>query len=239
MKTALVAASTLQEISLLAASLGASEIPFDGADKTFAGELGNLRIILSVTGMGKVNAAAAGTALIRHFEPVVLISTGCAGAYAGSGLTVGDLAVATSEIYGDEGVLTLDGWRDLELIDIPLLNRNERRFFNEFPLSLQLSSMAARLAEGLGVPLQRDKFVTVSTCSGTLARGEEMFRRFGALCENMEGAAIAHVALRYGVDCMELRGISNMVEDRDLSRWNIPLAVERAQRFLLKFIETL
>jgi futalosine hydrolase len=41
------------------------------------------------------------------------------------------------------------------------------------------------------------------------------------------------------VDCLEIRGISNMVEDRDLSRWNIPLAVENAQRFVLKFIEAL
>jgi futalosine hydrolase len=36
---------------------------------------------------------------------------------------------------------------------------------------------------------------------------------------------------------MELRGISNMVEKRDLRRWDINRAVEQAQRFLLKFIE--
>ena len=55
----------------------------------------------------------------------------------------------------------------------------------------------------------------------------------------MEGAAAAQVALRYGVDCLEIRGISNMVEDRDLLRWNISLAVENAQSFVLKFIEAL
>jgi len=239
MKTALVTASTLQEISLLAGSLGAGESYFDGADKTFEKELGNLTVILSVTGIGKVNAASACTALIRHFKPDLLINTGCAGALPGSGLTIGDLAIATAEIYGDEGVLTPDGWQAMDLIGIPLATRNERRFFNEFPLSMQFSSKAVRLADGLGVPLQRGKFVTVSTCGGTLVRGEELYHRFGALCENMEGAAVAHVALLHGVDCMELRGISNLVEDRDLSRWNIPLAVERAQRFILKFIETL
>jgi hypothetical protein len=30
-----------------------------------------------------------------------------------------------------------------------------------------------------------------------------------------------------------------MVEDRNLATWNIPLAVAQAQRFILKFIETL
>ncbi|MBI1922262.1 MAG: futalosine hydrolase [Geobacter sp.] len=239
MKTVLVTASTLQEISLLTSPLGTTEISFDGAVKTFEKKLDNLTVILSITGIGKVNAASACTALIRHFKPGLIVNAGCAGAFPGSGMTVGDLAIATTEIYGDEGVLTPDGWQPMDLIGIPLATRNERSFFNEFPLSLQFSSMAMKLADGLGVPLKRGKFVTVSTCSGTLARGEELHRRFGALCENMEGAAVAHVAMLYGVDCMELRGISNLVEDRDLSGWNIPLAVERAQRFLLKFIEIL
>ena len=53
----------------------------------------------------------------------------------------------------------------------------------------------------------------------------------------MEGAAAAQVALQYGIDCLEVRGVSNMVEDRDLSRWDIPLAAEQAQRFILRYIE--
>jgi futalosine hydrolase len=53
----------------------------------------------------------------------------------------------------------------------------------------------------------------------------------------MEGAAAALVALQYGIDCLEVRGISNLVEDRDLSRWNIQLAVEQAQRFVYRYIE--
>jgi futalosine hydrolase len=66
-----------------------------------------------------------------------------------------------------------------------------------------------------------------------------MFCRFSGICENMEGAAVAQVASLYGVDCMEIRGISNLVEDRDLSRWNIPLAMELAQKFTMQFIGAL
>ena len=64
----------------------------------------------------------------------------------------------------------------------------------------------------------------------------ELARRYQAVCENMEGAAVALVALRYGIPCLEIRGISNLVEDRDMSRWDIGLAVEAAQRFVLKVI---
>jgi futalosine hydrolase len=53
----------------------------------------------------------------------------------------------------------------------------------------------------------------------------------------MEGAAVAQACLRYGLDCLEIRGISNLVEERDLEKWEIRRAVEVAQRFILKFIE--
>jgi futalosine hydrolase len=73
-------------------------------------------------------------------------------------------------------------------------------------------------------------FVTVSNCSGTAARGLELAARFGGLVEGMEGAALAHVATLYGVPWLELRAISNAVEDRDLSRWRLRDAAEAAQR---------
>jgi futalosine hydrolase len=53
----------------------------------------------------------------------------------------------------------------------------------------------------------------------------------------MEGAAVALVCLRSGIECLEIRGVSNMVEERDLRTWNIPAAVEAAQRFVINYIE--
>jgi futalosine hydrolase len=186
--------------------------------------------------MGKVNAAAVTTFLVERFRPRLMINTGCGGAYSGSGLRVGDLAVATAEIYGDEGVLTVTGWHSLELIGVPSVERKGNRYSNEFPLSLQAAEKAFQFAVSLGLPLRRGKFITVSTCSGTSRRGDELQKRFGGICENMEGAAIAHVCLLYDTPCLEVRGISNMVEDRDLSRWDIPRAVEMSQRFLDKLL---
>jgi futalosine hydrolase len=46
----------------------------------------------------------------------------------------------------------------------------------------------------------------------------------------MEGAAIAHICTRYGVPMVEMRGISNIVEDRDRGRWNIRLAADNCQQ---------
>ena len=45
---------------------------------------------------------------------------------------------------------------------------------------------------------------------------------------DMEGAAVARVCGALQVPCLELRCISNMVEDRDLSKWRLREACEKA-----------
>lgn len=239
MKPVIVTAATLREISLLVAALEGRERLQACHREAYRGELAGWPAIIAVTGIGKVNTAAAVASLLERFEPELLINTGCAGAYRGSGLAVGDLAMATAEAFGDEGVLAPDGWHSLELIGIPAVEKNGESWFNTFPLARWAMDKAGYVAEGGGLTLHRGRFVTVSTTSGTAERGEELIRRFGGICENMEGAAAAQVALLYGVDCLEIRGVSNVVEDRDPASWDIPLAVERAQEFILRFIESL
>lgn len=239
MEQVMVTAATSQELSLLIQAGGAFRHQADVPAEVYEGKIGTIRLLLAVTGIGKVNAASAVTALLERHTPELLINTGCAGAYHGSGLAVGDLAIAVAEVFGDEGVLTPLGWEPLQMIGIPVAVRHGKSYYNEFPLSLLATEKAVRLAMALGLVIKRGRFVTVSTCSGTKTRGDELASRFGGICENMEGAAVAQVALAYGVDCLEIRGISNMVEDRNLATWNIPLAVAQSQRFILKFIETL
>ena len=237
MQPIIVTAATELEIAQLVRELSAQPLPGAMPRRIWQGNVGTTPVLLALTGIGKVNAGSTVTSLIEKYHPRLLINVGCGGAYSQSQLRVGELAVATAEVYGDEGVLTMDGWHSLELIGIPSVERKGNRYSNEFPLSLEAAEKAFQLAISLGLPMRRGKFVTVSTCSGTAARGAELFRLFGGICENMEGAAVAHVALLYEVDCLEIRGISNMVEDRDLARWDIPLAVEMVQRFLHKYLK--
>jgi len=232
-----VTAATTLEISALAETFHAQRHPASLPWDIFVANEASTRIIFIISGIGTANASAA-TALVAHFfTPDLIISTGCAGAYPGSGLEIGDISLATTEVFADEGVVTPEGWRSLEYIGIPLLERTGRRFFNEIPLSPHANAAALKVAAQLGsATLTTGRFLTVATCSGTNARGEELKDRFGGICENMEGAAVALIAARYGIECMELRGISNYVEDRDSSRWNISLAVVNSQRFLEQFI---
>ena len=237
MKPIVIIAAVPREIALLEQALTTSVRVRSPLGTCCEGKLGRLPVVICAGGVGKVNAAAVTAALIERHHPKLVINTGCAGAYIESNLTVGELAVASEEILGDEGVLTAEGWQDLGFMKLPSLTCGSRHYHNGIPLSTHAAGKAVQLADCYGVRLTRGKFITVSTCSGTRRRGDELAARFHGICENMEGAAVAQVCLRCGIDCLEIRGISNLVEDRDMATWNIPLAVEAAQRFVLKFLE--
>ncbi len=239
MKPTLVMAAVPRELEILSHSLEGGCTGGQGVFPTIEGFLGETRLICCAGGVGKANAAAAAAALLERHRPGLVIVTGCGGAYPGSGLAVGDLAVASDELFADEGVATPSGWLDLKAMGLPLVTRRGRQYFNRIPLSRHGAEKAMQLAANHGVRLARGSFLTVSTCSGALSRGLELAQRYQAICENMEGAAVALVALRYGIPCLEIRGISNLVEDRDLARWDLPRAMETAQRFVLKIVEDL
>jgi len=239
MNRIIVTASTMMELSLLIERTAALPVSGVGHLQVSRGSLGGREIILSTTGIGKVNAASAATLLLERFTPELMINTGCGGAFPGCGLGVGDLAVADSDCFADEGVQAPGGWRGLDLIGIPVYEGRGERIFNWLPLGAGVAEGALQCARAHGFQAQLGPFLTVSTCSGTAARAKELLRRFPGICENMEGAAVAQVALIYGVPLLEVRGISNMVEDRDLARWDLARAVSEAQRFLLAYLEKL
>jgi futalosine hydrolase len=239
MNPVLVIVAVHREMKLLEHTLGNMTKVKTAGFATVMGTLSGLPVVLCAAGVGKINASAATSVLIERHQPCMVINAGCAGAYPGSGLEIGDLAVANAEILGDEGVETSGGWMGLDGMGLPSLVRDTRRYYNEIPLSYLASEKAMQLAGQLDVALMRGRFVTVSTCSGSLARGESLTRRFGAIAENMEGAAVALVCLRYGVDCMEIRGISNLVEERDTASWDMPRAMKTAQRFVIEYLENM
>jgi futalosine hydrolase len=237
MKPVLVIAAVRQETKLLELALGSVTHVITPGFTTVVGALGSLPIVICVSGIGKINAAAATATQIERHQPQLVINAGCAGAYPGSGLAIGDLTVASVEILGDEGAITSNGWLGLQEMNLPYIIKGTQRYYNEIPISRLAAEKAMQLADYCGVSLTRGRFVTVSTCSGSLPRGEELVRRCGAIVENMEGAAVAMMCLRYGVDCLEIRGVSNLVEERNMKAWDIPRAVEAVQRFVLKYLE--
>ncbi len=211
-----------------------------GSKSVIEGVLSNQRIVLCVGGMGKVNVAHAATLMISNFDPRVLVVFGVGGAYHSSGATVGDIALASEEIAGDEGVLTSEGFKDTEFIGVALVRSDHARRYNRFPVSvghLRKAQQALSRTQACAPPVHTGTFITVSMCTGTSHRAKELEERYHGLCENMEGAAVAQVAELHGLPWLEVRGISNIVEARDLGKWDIQTAAVAVQMAVQQILE--
>lgn len=203
------------------------------------GQLSGVNVVLMNSGIGKVNAAHAATYLIEKYPVSAIINIGVGGAYPGSVLMVGDIVFASREIYGDEGVIDAGGWGGLEKIGIPLVKEGTKRYFNEYPMNSIFPSLfkGKNRMPGWNNKITSGNFVTVSAVSGTQKRARELEKRFNALCENMEGAAIAQVCALYKIPVFEIRGISNIAGIRDKRKWDLQLASENCQKLTLDLID--
>jgi futalosine hydrolase len=179
-------------------------------------------VSLIVTGVGAVNAAHAVTLAITRNRPDAIVVCGVGGAYPGSGLGIGDVVAADAECYGDLGAAAPAGFLDMKALGFPVV-AGDTPIYNELPFAV--------------FPFERRvRFVTVNTCTGTEAAARALAARTGGAVENMEGAAIAHVAHLHGVPAGEIRGISNLVTDRDTSQWRLGDAALAAQEALIAWI---
>jgi futalosine hydrolase len=184
------------------------------------GDSAGVRII--ITGVGPVNAAHAVTLAVARNTPASIVVCGVGGAYVRSGLAVGDVVCAGIECYGDLGTTSPSGFLDMKALGFPIIS-SPTPLFNDLPMQV--------------FPVERRvKFVTVSTCTGTAAGARAIEARTSGDVENMEGAAVAHVAHLHGIPVGEVRGISNLVIDRDTSTWRLEEAAHAAQEALLAWI---
>jgi futalosine hydrolase len=203
-------------------------------------------VILAASGVGKTNAAHAASVMAEKYHPSLVINFGVGGAYAGSGLHIGDLAIATKEIYGDEGVVVSKGFKGMRDIGIPLIDNSvagtsrtgrkskvgknkSRALYNKIPLSGDLVNKVKRRLKKSTFTVTPGPFVTLSAVTGGPRRARELYRRYRAVCENMEGASVAHISFLHGMPFVEIRGISNIVGDRDKRRWKLKEAAAECQ----------
>jgi futalosine hydrolase len=215
------------------------KVPYGSA--LYQGKIYDKSVVYITSGIGKTNASRGTTILIERFSPRIIVNFGVGGAYPSSGLQIGDIAVAEKEIYGDEGVSLNDGFHTAEVIGIPFFIKARKRYFNEFQFDKRLFKMAVRISHitrhTSRITVKSGHFLTISTCTGTLKRAKELENKFHVICENMEGAAVAHVCVSYGIPVVEIRGISNTVEDRDMKRWDIRMAAENCQKVVKEFLK--
>ncbi len=169
----------------------------------YEGKLEGLDAVIVQCGVGKVNAAMCAQSLIDCFGVTHLVNTGIAGSLS-AGLDIGDLVVSQDAMYHDFDCVHFG----YEMGRVPGLD------VVAFPGDAVMISLAQAAAEEvhpghvkLGRIASGDLFVAEKAAKAAI------IAKTGALCTEMEGAAIAQTAYRNGIPFVILRAISDKADD--------------------------
>ena len=166
-----------------------------------SGRLGEKDVVVVKCGIGKVNAGVCAQVLADHFDCTHLVNTGVAGSLDAERLDIGDLVVSTDCVQHDFTVGPLGYAPGV----IP--GRGRAEFMADAALrEAALEAAAAVAPEVRALPgrvASGDQFVAEE------GERRRIVEQFGALCCEMEGAAIAQAAEANGVPFVVVRAISD------------------------------
>ncbi len=168
-----------------------------------------------ITGVGLPAALYQIQRKIQQTNYDLIIQAGIAGSFLPS-LTNGETVLVESDCFGDLGIYENQSFHPLH--DTPLANKNEPPFTegrlvnpHEFPF---LSTM------------KKVKGITVNTVSEDKHLCNDRMQVFQSDIESMEGAALHYCCLMDKIPFLQIRSISNLVGERDKTKWTIQAAID-------------
>jgi adenosylhomocysteine nucleosidase len=209
-----------QEHAHLLAAMTASETQEIAGVAFGVGELDGHRVVLSLAGMGKVNAAMVATLLADRFGCRAIAFSGVAGGLDPE-LQIGDVVIAERTLHHDAGVIEEDALRVYQAGHVPFLNPT-----NEFGYAAD-PALLARVRghlDGLTLPaLSRhagggDRPPIIAY--GTVLTGDQYLHcevtrvrlhgDLGGHAVEMEGAAVSQVCESFGIPWLVVRALSDL-----------------------------
>ncbi len=167
------------------------------------GNLQGTQVVVVQCGVGKVNAAMCAQILCDRYEVTHLVNTGIAGSLSAQ-LDIGDLVISKDAMYHDFDCVHFG----YEMGRVPGMDTVA------FPADETMIRLAKAAAEEVnpghstvGRVASGDLFVAEKTAKNSI------IEKTGALCTEMEGAAIAHTAYRNVVPFVIIRAISDKADD--------------------------
>lgn len=156
-----------------------------------------------------------------------VIQAGIAGVCDGR-IGLGEVAVIARDTFGDLGILQQGTFQTLA--EAGLQPPGEWPFNDGWLVNKKADQ---------GLPgLPRVDGITVNTVTDDPARIQVLRSKFGATLESMEGAALHYVCLQRGVDFLQLRSVSNVVGERDKTKWRLRESIQRLNEVLATLVQS-
>ncbi|MBT3385291.1 MAG: futalosine hydrolase [Prolixibacteraceae bacterium] len=220
----LIIAATWMEVKLLA-----DEFEFLGEKSNFLKkyQLADIAIDILIAGIGTTFTTFHLTNTLQQNNYQLVFNIGIAGSLSRE-LKIGQVVNVVSEEFADLGIEKKEEF--LTLFETGFIDSNE------FPFEGGL--LKASGGNGM-LDFIKVRGITTNKSHGRSSSIAEINEKFSAHIESMEGAAVFYVCSWLGVSCYQIRAISNFVEPRDSSHWNIPLALENLKTGVLNVLTKL
>jgi futalosine hydrolase len=210
----LIVAATLKEVAFLETAAQKGRFKND--------------VLFCITGVGLVPTVFTLTKYLSNDNKFDLIlNLGIAGT-TNRNLSIGDVLEVENDSFYDWGAE--DNANFISVFDLGLLNKNDFPFVNGKLFSTFKSAF----------PLRKVNSITVQLVHGNSMSIDKLLAREGTTAlESMEGAAVFYVSSQYKLPVMQIRSISNYVEPRNRSNWNIELAINNLNTSVLNFLDSI
>lgn len=204
----LIVAATRAEISSLCSHFGLPEGDFTE----------NPGFDVLITGVGMTATAFA---LGRHLSAAyhLVVNLGIAGCYEWK-YPLGSLLNITHDTFSELGAEDKD-----EFLTIDTLGFGKSRYSAVHPEDTTLFA-ALPMVNG----------ITVNKVHGNKTSIKATEKRLHPVTESMEGAAVFYCCEQAGIPCIQIRSISNYVEERNRQSWKIGLAIKNLNDWAIEFL---
>jgi futalosine hydrolase len=163
------------------------------------------------------------TQVLSQNDYDLVINAGIAGAFFEE-LEIGEVVEIRSEQFPEIGAEDDNSF--ISIFELGLLDENTYPFQKGKLINPDAGISNLKLVDG----------VTVNTVHGNELSIQNVIDQFSPDVESMEGAAVAFVCLQENIKFIQIRAISNYVEKRNKSAWNVPLALGNLNIVLEKLV---
>ena len=191
---------------------------------------GNNCIDILIPGIGMmVTAFHLGKQLIKEKYDLA-INAGICGSYVHQ-VSIGNVVEVVEECILDLGAEEKD--RFLTVFELGLSDPDSPPYKNGIMIN------KPDFATDIIFKLPKVKGATVNLIPGRIQNIENSGIAYSPDIETMEGAAFFYACLSEGIPFTQIRAVSNYVEERDKSKWDITTAVKNLNRILADLVEGL
>ncbi|HDJ6889266.1 TPA: 5'-methylthioadenosine/S-adenosylhomocysteine nucleosidase [Staphylococcus aureus] len=167
--------------------------------KFYTGILKDREVVITQSGIGKVNAAISTTLLINKFKPDVIINTGSAGA-SDESLNVGDVLISDDVKYHDADA-TAFGYEYGQIPQMPVAFQSSKPLIEKVSQVVQQQQLTAKV----GLIVSGDSFI------GSVEQRQKIKKAFpNAMAVEMEATAIAQTCYQFNVPFVVVRAVSDL-----------------------------